>query len=173
MAMDQPTATEPTEPGRVLLAPHEIGAWRGFLRVHAQVSKQLDAELVAAHGLPLTSYEVLLSLAEQPDGCMRMSELADSVLLSRSGLTRLVDRLERDGLIERQACPNDARGQFAAITERGRERFLEARGTHLAGIRERFLSRLDEAELAQLAQLWERIVPGAVSAASGGCRGVE
>ncbi len=79
----------------------ELGAWRGFLRAHAALSRELDAELTAAHGLPLSTYEVLLFLADSPDGHMRMSDLADSVLLSRSGLTRLVDRLERDGLVQR------------------------------------------------------------------------
>ena len=81
--------------------------------------KALDAELEAAHGLPLTSYEVLMQLADAPEPRMRMCDLADSVLLSRSGMSRLVDRLERDGLICRAACTNDARGAFACITDRG------------------------------------------------------
>ena len=97
----------------------ELGAWRGFLRTHAALSRELDAELTAAHGLPLSAYEVLLFLADSPDGQMRMSDLADSVLLSRSGLTRLVDRLERDGLVQRRACPGDARGMNAVITDPG------------------------------------------------------
>jgi len=83
------------------LSPAELGAWRGFLRVHSALSRELDSELVAEHGLSLSSYEVLLFLAESPDGRMRMAELAESVLLSRSGLTRLADRLERDGLVTR------------------------------------------------------------------------
>jgi DNA-binding MarR family transcriptional regulator len=92
---------------------------------------------------------------------MRMSELADGVLLSRSGLTRLVDRLERGGLIRREECPEDARGAFAAITKRGRELFGRARATHLAGVRERFLERFSEAELHRLGELWERVLPEA------------
>ena len=94
---------------------------------------------------------------------MRMSEIADSVLLSRSGVTRLVDRLERDGLVERVPCEDDARGQYAVLTPRGRETFDAARATHLAGVRRRFLERFDADELRTLAAFWERLVPGATS----------
>src|SRR5919201_2367484 len=99
------------------LGTDELGAWRGLLRVHDHLTRTLDAELTSAHQLPLPSYEVLLFLARAENGRLRMSELADSVLLSRSGLTRLVDRLEREGLLERVRCRHDARGLFAAITE--------------------------------------------------------
>ena len=142
------------------LAGRELAAWRGFLRAHSALVHELDAQLVAAHGLPLTSYEVLLVLDAAPEGRMRMSELAESVLLSRSGVTRLADRLESDGLIERVACPTDRRGLNAVITERGRDRLREARPTHLAGIRATFLSRFDEAELDELIGFWERLLPG-------------
>jgi DNA-binding MarR family transcriptional regulator len=138
----------------------ELAAWRGMLRVHSDMTRVLDAELTHRHGLPLTSYEVLLFLADSPDGRMRMSELADSVLLSRSGLTRLVDRLERDGLLEREQCEEDARGYFAAITDRGRVLFTEARRTHLAGVRERFLSRFSRDDLQTLGELWEKVPQG-------------
>jgi DNA-binding MarR family transcriptional regulator len=138
----------------------ELAAWRGMLRVHSDMTRVLDAELTHRHGLPLTSYEVLLFLADSPDGRMRMSELADSVLLSRSGLTRLVDRLERDGLLEREQCEEDARGYFAAITDRGRALFTEARRTHLAGVRERFLSRFSRDDLQTLGDLWEKVPHG-------------
>jgi DNA-binding MarR family transcriptional regulator len=138
----------------------ELAAWRGLLRAHDQLTRVLDADLSEAHGLPLASYEVLLFLANAPDGRMRMSELADSVLLSRSGLTRLVDRLAADGLVERIQCPEDARGLYAAITEAGRRRFAEARKTHLAGIRGRFLDNYSAAELRRFGQLWSRILTG-------------
>ena len=138
----------------------ELAAWRGMLRVHSDMTRVLDAELTHRHGLPLTSYEVLLFLADSPDGRMRMSELADSVLLSRSGLTRLVDRLERDGLLKREQCEEDARGYFAAITDRGRALFTEARRTHLAGVRERFLSRFSRDDLVTLGELWEKVPHG-------------
>jgi len=143
-----------------LLDADELGAWRGMLRVHSSLTKELDAELSAEHGLPLSSYEVLLYLADAPDGRMRMSELADSVLLSRSGLTRLVDRLERDGLLKRSQCREDARGLFAEITPRGRELFDAARRTHLSGVRERFLRHLSRDELHALTSLWEKVPLG-------------
>ena len=146
-----------------MLEPDELAAWRGMLRVHADLTRALDVELTRRHGLPLSSYEVLLFLADSPDGRMRMSELADSVLLSRSGLTRLVDRLERDGLLVRERCDDDARGWFAAITERGRALFDEARATHLEGVRERFLRHFSRTELRSLGELWERVDPGASS----------
>jgi DNA-binding MarR family transcriptional regulator len=142
------------------LETEELAAWRGFLRVHSALMKELDAELVAEHGLSLSSYEVLLFLAGRPDGRMRMSELADSVLLSRSGLSRLVDRLERSGLVRREADEADARGLHAAITKDGRRLFNRARVTHLAGVRERFLGQLSDDEKESLASLWDRLRPG-------------
>lgn len=141
------------------LGSAELDAWRGLLRVHANVLKALDAELEAAHGLPLTSYEVLIQLADAPERRMRMCDLADSVLLSRSGMSRLVDRLEREGLISRCACSHDARGAFACITEAGLELLEQARPTHAAGIRRRFLAQFEENELRQLAAFWNRLVP--------------
>ena len=143
-----------------LLAPEGLAAWRGFLRAHTELTRELDAELVAAHGLPLTSYEVLLFVASADGGRMRMSELANCVLLSRSGLTRLVDRLARDGLIERVPCDADARGWFAAITEKGRHAFEHARRTHLDGVRRLFVARFSEAELRTLAELFGRLTAG-------------
>jgi len=144
-----------------LLSREELAAWRGLLRVHAGLTKALDAELLREHRLPLTSYEVLLFLADSPDGRLRMSELADGVLLSRSGLTRLVDRMERDGLLRRQRCTEDQRGWFAEITDEGRELFGRARKTHLDGVRERFLGQLSRADQRQLAAIWEKVSPGA------------
>ncbi len=139
----------------------ELAAWRGFLRIHSAVTKELDAELVAAHGLTLSSYEVLLHLATSSSGCARMSDLAGSALLSRSGLTRLIDRLERARLVRREGVSADARGMQAVITPEGREAFARARRTHLAGVRTRFLEPLSEADRELLAQLWERLLPGA------------
>jgi DNA-binding MarR family transcriptional regulator len=132
-----------------------------MLRVHAAVLRELDGELEAAHGLPLSSYDVLIRLEDAPGGRMRMRDIADAVLLSRSGLSRLVDRLERDGLIERAACPSDARGAFAVLTDHGRAKLLEARPTHLDGVRRRFLRHFSPEELRDLAACWDRVVPGA------------
>src|SRR5688500_9007671 len=135
----------------------ELRAWRGLLRTHAMLVKRLDAELEAAHGLALTSYEVLLHLRHAESGKMRMCDVAESVLLSRSGLTRLVDRLEREGLVERAACADDARGSYAKITEAGRKKLLEARGTHLSGVREHFLEHLTPQHLDALGDAWDRV----------------
>ena len=142
-----------------LLSERELRAWRGLLHAHATLVKALDAELVAEHGLAVTSYEVLMYVNDAPNGRMRMHEIASSVLLSRSGLTRLVDRLERDGLISREACDSDARGAYAVITEAGRRKLAEARRTHLAGVRRHFLDRLDEAELDRLGDVWVKVLP--------------
>jgi DNA-binding MarR family transcriptional regulator len=160
-----PLATTPA-PIAHLLDPRELRAWRGLLRVHTTLVKALDAELEAAHGLALTSYEVLLFLAEAPEGKMRMHDLAASVLLSRSGLTRLVDRLERDGLITRASCQSDARGAFAVITPAGRTLLEAARATHLDGVRTHFLDHLGGDELEALGDAWEKVVPGMGAAAS-------
>ena len=135
----------------------ELRAWRGLLRTHAMLVKRLDAELEAAHGLALTTYEVLLHLAHADGGKMRMCDIAESVLLSRSGLTRLVDRLERDGLVERVSCADDARGAFAQLTETGRAKLTEARGTHLDGVRQHFLGHFSPDELAVLGGAWDRV----------------
>src|SRR3954447_22641569 len=136
----------------------ELDAWRGFLRTHSTLLRELDEELTRRHGLPFSSYDVLVQLDEAEDGRLRMSALAEAVLLSRSGLSRLVTRLEDQGLIERAECTDDARGSFAAITEQGRRRLDEARVTHRAGVRERFLAHLGERDLRNLAKAWERIL---------------
>ena len=140
------------------LDSRELRAWRGLLHVHAQLSKALDAQLLADQGLPLSSYEVLMYLSDADGGRMRMNELADSVLLSRSGLTRLVDRLEREGYLERCSCAHDARGAFAVLTPAGREKVESARVTHLAGVREHFLSKFSSDELDVLGDAWERVL---------------
>jgi DNA-binding MarR family transcriptional regulator len=150
----------------------ELGAWRSFLRAHAQVTRKLEAELVADQDLQLPSYDVLLPLAEAPGRRLRMTELADRVLLSRSGLTRLVDRLEKDGLVERAACPNDARGTHAVLTDAGLDRLRVAAPTHLRGVAEHVTSRLTEAELAQLQHLMAKLLD-AHTAPEGGCGAAE
>jgi DNA-binding MarR family transcriptional regulator len=143
------------------LSEGELRAWRGLLRAHACLAKRLDAELEREHRLPMTSYEVLHHLNEDAtgEGRMRMCDLAEQAQLSRSGLTRLVDRLQRDGLLERCSCEHDARGSYACLTDLGRERLAQARTTHLAVMREHFFSRFSEPELDTLADLWERIAP--------------
>jgi DNA-binding MarR family transcriptional regulator len=157
------TARPPAGAAPRELGPAELGAWRGFLRVHAALAKALDAELAAAHDLPLSSYEVLITLQAAPGRRCRMAELADHVLLSRSGTTRLVDRLEREGLLERDTCSSDGRGTFAVLTDAGEALLARARPTHLDDVRERFLKHFSPAELSTLASWWERVLPGAAA----------
>jgi len=128
-----------------------------MLRVHSAVTKALDAELEERHEISLTSYEVLLHLDHAEGGRMRMSDLASRLLLSRSGATRLVDRLERDGFISRDSCPSDARGSFAVLTPAGAAKLESARKTHLAGIRRLYLDPLSADEQEQLGAAWEKI----------------
>ncbi len=139
----------------------EVGqrAWRSLQRAHAALAKRVDTELERTHGLPLSTYEVLHRLVESPGGRMRMCDLAEYAQLSRSGLTRLADRLEKEGLLERCSCDHDARGSYACLTDLGRERLRAARSTHLAVVREQFLSRFSERELGAMAELWDRIAP--------------
>ena len=155
-----------------LTAP-ELAAWRSFLRAHAQVTRKLEAELVAEHDLPLASYDVLLQLAEAPDRRLRMTELADRVLLSRSGLTRLADRLEREGLVERAACPNDARGTHAVLTDAGLARLRDAAPTHLRGVSEHVTRRLTPGEVDELKRLMLKLTTENGPLPEGGCGAAE
>jgi DNA-binding MarR family transcriptional regulator len=144
-----------------LLNERELAAWRGFLRVHSGLVRQLNAELEASHALPLAHYEVLFHLEAAPGHKLTMSELAQSVLLSQSGVTRLVDRLVRSGLVVREGCAEDRRVMYARLTEDGHEALCEARPTLIEGVRHRFLAHFDDAELDALAGAWERVRPGA------------
>lgn len=154
-------ATAPIAGTAECLDARELAAWRGMLRVHTAMVKALDAELEAKHGLQLTTYEVLMYLNDADECKMRMCDLASTVLLSRSGLTRLVDRLAKDGLLERVACCDDARGSFARLTPVGREKLAAARATHLAGVRRHFLSVFSEAELDAMGAAWTRVLASA------------
>jgi DNA-binding MarR family transcriptional regulator len=136
----------------------EMDSWAGFLRTHATLVRELDDELTREHDLPLSSYDVLVQLASAPDSMMRMSQLADAVLLSRSGLSRLVARLVDQGLVERRECASDGRGALASLTGEGQKRLDDARETHRAGVRQRFLSRLSESQQRQLGAAWRRIL---------------
>lgn len=137
----------------------ELVAWHGFLRTYATLTKDLDAELESAHGLPLISFEVLAHLMAADDRRLRMNELAERVRLSRSGLTRLCDRLESGGLITRARCRSDARGAWAVLTDDGAECFRRAHVTHVNRLRERFLGGLSDDELRMLGEVFERVAP--------------
>jgi DNA-binding MarR family transcriptional regulator len=139
------------------LSARELAAWRGFLRTHARLLRHLDRQLTEEQGLPTSSYEVLLRLAEAPRGTMRMKDIADSLLLSRSGLSRVVDELERKGYVTRQPCPTDARGTEAVITRSGRGAFRKAQKSHLRSVRAEFLDKLSEEQLRLLAEAWTAV----------------
>jgi len=140
------------------LSPSEERAWRALARAHSCLVKRLDARLEEAHGLPLTSYEVLLKLAATDGGKLRMHDIASSVLLSRSGLTRLVDRLVALGYVRRNTCADDGRGSYAELTEAGATKLQDARRTHLAGVREFFLERLGDEDRRALGDAWEKVL---------------
>jgi DNA-binding MarR family transcriptional regulator len=138
------------------LSDIELAAWRGMLQVHARVTGVLDAQMRAEHGLSLSAYEVLLYLAEAPDRRLRMAEIADRVLLSRSGCTRLVDRLAKLGYVTRSAAETDGRGAFAALTEAGLEAFRAAQRTHREGVRATFFEHLSATDTIVLGDIWTR-----------------
>ncbi len=140
------------------LARPELRAWRAFLQAHAVVMRYLEAELAGEAGISLAHYDVLVQLAYADGRRLRMHELAERALLSRSGITRVVDRLVADGLVERRACPSDARGSYATLTTAGLGRLRDATPVHLAGVRRHFLAAISDVELATLASVLEGVV---------------
>jgi DNA-binding MarR family transcriptional regulator len=135
-----------------------LNAWRTFLYAHAQVRRQLERELQAEQSMGLAEYEVLLILAYSEGRRLRMSDLADSLALSRSGATRLIDRLEAVALVERVSCDTDRRGQWAQLTDAGYARLRAASPTHLRGVAEHFLDRIPARELESLRSTLERVL---------------
>jgi DNA-binding MarR family transcriptional regulator len=143
-----------------------LDAWRSYLRSHASILRVLDAELAAEHGMITRDYEVLLYLAQAPERRLPMSALAERTMLTRSGITRLVDGLVAGGLIERVSCPSDARISYAQLTDEGYDKLRRAGCTHVASIRRLFLEHYTPEEIDQLASLLGRL-PGAQG--SGSC----
>jgi DNA-binding MarR family transcriptional regulator len=139
------------------LSPEQLEVWRAFDRAHAGVARQLEADLVQMHRLPLAWYEVLARLAEADGRRLRMSQLADMVMLSPSGMTRLIDRMINAGLIQRIPAEQDARGTYAALADAGKRRLDEAVGTHESGVRHYLINSLDDDELVQFAAFLHRI----------------
>jgi DNA-binding MarR family transcriptional regulator len=137
-----------------------LEAWRSYLQSHASILRELDAELMAVHGMTTRDYEVLLYLAQAPDRMLPMSALATSTMLTRSGITRLVDGLVKAGFIERVACSRDARVSYARLTDPGFEKLRQAGCTHIASIQRLFLTHFTPEEIGQLASLLGRL-PGA------------
>ena len=137
------------------LSDAEMRAWQAFLHAHHQVTRRLDAELRSEHELPLNAYDVLLRLARAPDQRLRMTELAERVMMSPSGLTRVVDRLAAQGLVKRERFAGDARVMHATLTPDGRRVLRRAARTHLRGIREHFTSQMTKDQLQQVASALE------------------
>ncbi len=137
----------------------QLEGWIRFLRAHAALTRALSSDLVAQHGLTLNEYEVLLHLSHAPDQALKRVDLADRVLLTASGMTRLLDRLEQSGLVERASCPTDRRVVYAKLTTAGGRRLREAARTHIAGVDDLFLARFTEEEMATLTSLLGRL-PG-------------
>ena len=136
-----------------------------FLKAHAIVVRQLNQELVNEHGLTINDYEVLLRLSRADDRMMRRVDLAEQVLLSPSGITRLLEGLERAGYVEKKACKSDARVSYAHLTDAGYEKLRECSRTHVAGIQRLFLDHFDADEQERLTELFARVSGGLDSAA--------
>ena len=137
-----------------------LEAWRSYLQSHASIVRELDASLIAEHGMTTRDYEVLLYLAQEPERSLPMSALAERTMLTRSGITRLVDGLVNAGWVERVSCPSDARVSYARLTEVGYEKLRSAGCTHIASIQRLFCAHFSPEELEQLAEFLGRL-PGA------------
>jgi DNA-binding MarR family transcriptional regulator len=138
----------------------ELAAWHGMLRTHALVIRELDNRLARKHGLAVSEFDVLITLANAPGKALRMTELADQVMLSASGLTRLVGRLERDGLVRRRQDAGDARSYLASLTPAGAAKLRAARATHNAVIRELYLDRLSGDQRRAAGAIWRTVHAG-------------
>ena len=142
-----------------------LEAWRSYLQSHTSIVRELDAALAAEHGITTRDYEALLYLAQAPDRALPMSLLAERTMLTRSGITRLVDGLVSAGWIERKPCESDARISYAQLTDAGYEKLREAGCAHIASVRRLFHEHFSAAEIEQLAGLLSRL-PGAQSGGS-------
>jgi DNA-binding MarR family transcriptional regulator len=140
----------------------EMEAWQAFLRASIRLMDRLDAEL-DHHGLSLADYEILVHLSGEAAGELRMTELAARTLVSRSGLTRRLDRLVDGGLVERRNCPTDRRGVFAVLTDEGRRRLKEAAPTHVEGVRRHFIAQLSGQDLQKLTASLNAVVESSVA----------
>jgi len=142
----------------VTLDDRRVAAWHAFLRAHATIRMLLEDDLARERGLALTDYDVLVQLSSAPEGRLRMQELAGRLLFSRSRVTRLVDRMERDELVRRDPCADDRRGTFAVITDGGRRKLREATGVHLRGVATHFGSPLDDDDVVTLQRAMDKIL---------------
>jgi DNA-binding MarR family transcriptional regulator len=138
----------------------DFTSWIAFLRAHSAITRDLNADLMTEHDLTLSDYEVLFRLSNAEDKRMRRVDLAESVLLTASGITRLLEGLERAGFVEKAVCETDARVSYAQLTEVGQRKFAAARETHLRGVHELFVGRYSDDELESLAELLSRLPMG-------------
>jgi DNA-binding MarR family transcriptional regulator len=145
-----------------------IDAWVRLLRAHASSTRALNAQLVSEHGLTINDYEALLHLSRAEGNALRRVDLAAQLLLTASGVTRLLDGLERAGYVEKASCETDARVTYAVLTDAGKAKLDDASSGHVAAVRALFEERFDEQELAQLAELLGRL-PAAASPAGETC----
>jgi DNA-binding MarR family transcriptional regulator len=149
-------STQASKPRIAATTPEQI-AWVGLLRAHASAVRRFNGDLISEHGLTLNDYEVLLHLAHAPDRRLRRVDLAKSVLLTPSGITRLLEGLELAGYVERASCASDARVTYALLTDEGYDKLREASLTHVEGIRSHFAERFSPEELGTLAALLSRL----------------
>ncbi len=150
-----------TEKHKRLPGERQLAAWRIFLNTHAAIIDRIERDLATANRLPLGSYDVLVALLEAPDHRLRMSELAQAVVLNRSTLTRRVDRLEQEGLLTRERSGADRRGAYAVLTEQGRAALREAWPIYARGIENYFARHLSDEELATLTNALGRLFAAA------------
>jgi DNA-binding MarR family transcriptional regulator len=158
--MTQAAARPPVDPAVPPAGDPRLRAWIAFLRAHAAVTRRLEAELHAERDLGLAEYDALVQLALADGGRLRMSELAERVVLSRSGVTRLVDRLEASGLVARAPCADDARVAWATLTQAGLARLQDASPVHLRGVERHFLAQIPNADRDGLVRALEAVVNG-------------
>jgi DNA-binding MarR family transcriptional regulator len=145
------------------LTERQLEAWLGLLYAHTALIKQVDAELLAAHRLPLSAHEILLRVCHAEDGHLSVSDLAGSVLVSPSRVSRLVDELRARGLVERRSCPTDARVTHVVITDEGRSLIDDADATLHAAVRRHFVDRLSGTDVDRLAAIWRKLNDGAAT----------
>jgi DNA-binding MarR family transcriptional regulator len=143
-----------------VLSPTERRAWLAFLDAQAALLRHLEADLVAQQHLTLAEFDVLAQLENAPRGRLRMTDLSERVRLSRSGITRLVDRMVESGLVERVSCPSDRRGMFAALTTDGRRRLQQAAPIHLRGVHDYFTGHLSAQQLHAITSALEPVGSG-------------
>lgn len=134
-----------------------LAAWMALLDAHSRLTGTLEAELERQHGLSLAQYEVLYRLSEAPGGRLRLNELTSHARMTKSGVSRLVDRMERGGLIGTETCPSDRRGAFAVLTPHGRSIFGQAAALHLRGVQDNFGSLINDEEATALRVALERV----------------